>query len=358
MHRPLTPPDDFDRTLLAKYLAGECSPEEATEVERWIAAAPRRGEVVEELRSVWARAGELAERRTPVDLDAVRRRVAARLRAEAEREHRRVARPDSVSPSGGRRLHRLHPMWAMAAALLLVVGAGLVWRAQYGMGRDGAAAARTTAPQEYATPRGQRGVVRLADGTRLILAPDSRLQVARQFGTAATRDVHLEGEAFFQVAHDPARPFLVHAANAVTRVLGTEFSVRAYPGDREVAVVVKSGTVALQDAVLTHGHLGRVDAGGRTTVTGGVDLDRALAWTEGRLVFKNTPLGEALPELSRWFDLEFRLSDSALASRQLTASFRTQPGEPMVDALALMLDVRAERRGSVVTFYPADSAAK
>ena len=98
--------------------------------------------------------------------------------------------------------------------------------------------ARTTQPPP---------VLRLPDGTRGRLAPGSHLRVAAEFG-ADRRDIHLGGEAFFDVVHDPRRPFTVFAGNAGAREVGTAFSVRAYPQDSAATVVVREGEVALADA--------------------------------------------------------------------------------------------------------------
>jgi transmembrane sensor len=135
--------------------------------------------------------------------------------------------------------------------------------------------------------------------------------------------------------------------------------VRAYQGDSSVAVVVAEGRVGLaaQDgrqgsAVLTRGDLARLDPAGRVRVERGVDVARYLAWTQGRLEFVNAPLRDVLPELARWYDLDFRLADSALASRPLTASLGAESASEMLRLLEASLDVRVRRAGRVVTLQP------
>ncbi len=338
------PAEDFDWALLAKYLAGECAAAEAVEVERWIAADPARSALVDELRRAWQRTTELPDLLEPVDVDAARRRAAARIRTHAAT---RPPRPFTVESMAGGRSRWLTQAAGIAAVLVGVMGMGLVWR-QYIAANERSRVSVAPAPfREYSTPRAQRGTVQLLDGTRLVLGPASRLRLSRQFGV--TREVYLEGEAFFQVAHDSTRPFIVHAANAVTRVLGTEFSVRAYPDDREVEVVVKTGKVALRrssslpadaatslGAILTKGQLGRVGFGGPATVMKEVDLDRLLGWTEGRLVFHRTPLREAVAQIQRWYDLEIHLASPALAANAVTASFA--PGEPASEVLHVVAE--------------------
>jgi transmembrane sensor len=81
-----------------------------------------------------------------------------------------------------------------------------------------------------------------------------------------------------------------------------------------------------------------------------------FAWTEGRLVFDNTPLREALPQLSRWFDLEFRLADSSMGDVPLTATLRTQPTSDVLDNLAASLGMRQRQEGRTVTLYSTNPA--
>jgi transmembrane sensor len=214
------------------------------------------------------------------------------------------------------------------------------------------------APREYLTRPAQRADFHLKDGTHVLLGVASRLVVPAAFGTG-DREVFLEGEAYFDVRHDAASKFLVHTATAVTEDIGTAFVVRAYPADSGAQVAVAEGRVVLHSGtapdghgtLLSRGQVGKTDRGGPVSVLDAGDLAPYLGWTEGRLVFKDAPLREALPRLSRWFDLDFTLSDSSLGSRRLTASLGDQPTPEMLDLLALSLGVRLERRGDRVTLY-------
>jgi transmembrane sensor len=341
--------DDIDGPRLTRYIAGECSAQEAEEIRRWIAADPSRGELVDSLQRVWEATGRAAAR---WDVDAVWRAfVAARsarqvrpLRAGATAE-RRQARWRSVAMSWPVRI---------AAAFVLTVSGGLLWRAV------NQPRTRATAPHPmrlYATARGERADLHLADGTRIALNVDSRLRLPLDFGQR-TRTVYLEGEAYFQVQHDSTRPFRVVAANAVTEDLGTGFVVRAYAGATGVRVVVTKGRVALRQSrdtvagtVLSVGDLGRLDTAGVVTVRSGVDVGRYTAWTEGRLEFVNTPLAEVVSQLERWYDLDITLADSGLRARPLTATLGRQSTDEMLRLLAASLDVRVQRDGRRVTLH-------
>lgn len=87
-------------------------------------------------------------------------------------------------------------------------------------------------------------LISLEDGSRVTLAPESRIRYARKF-VGGKREVYLTGEAFFDISKDPARPFFVYANELVTKVLGTSFTIKAYKTSKEVTVEVKTGRVSV-----------------------------------------------------------------------------------------------------------------
>lgn len=352
----MTNPSDIPWERLAPYLTGELPADQAQDIERWITASPEHRALVEELRVVWGRAAELPEILEPVDVHAAWNRAAVRVAADAAPAVRSRRALTLVPLSSSKQSQRqMSWVWGIAAALMVAAGAGMLWRHDI-VGRDGAVVVQPRTDWTHMTARGERGAVTLPDGTRLVLAPDSRLRV-RDGLRGATRKVELEGAAFFQVAHDPAHPFLVHSAGTVTRVIGTEFSVTAYPGEDQVRVLVKSGKVAIgrgarEAAVLTRGHFARLDRTGMAVVDTGVDVERALAWITGQLDFTRQTFGQVVPQLERWYNLEINVTDRRLAERQLSASFQDETPDQVLAAIALLIGAHAERSGSTVTFSP------
>jgi len=204
--------------------------------------------------------------------------------------------------------------------------------------------------REIATRRGQRATLRLPDGTRVDLGVASAIRYAPAYG-GRERDVYLDGEAYFEVAPDPQKPFTVYAANAVTRDRGTKFGVRAYPGASQVDVVVVEGAVELSGRVLGTADLGRLDRRGRLRIEHGADTAAWLGWRRDRLVFSNTRLREALPQLNRWYDADLELGDSALGDYPLTASLHGEPLDKVLDLISAALNVRVARRGTTILLY-------
>jgi ferric-dicitrate binding protein FerR (iron transport regulator) len=354
-------PDEIDYAWLARYFAGEMSAGEVDAVRRWIAAAPHRATQVDELRAIW-----YARRAPPRTWDAeaaLQRVKSARLRRDdvvalyprAADDTRAQAETSAPSRWAGLRGLRAggRPRRVGRAAVLAAAAAAFAWVGRGALPRTPAASPLV----EVATRRGQRATLRLADGSRVTLGVGSRLRYPQDYG-ATSRDLYLDGEAYFEVVHDARRPMRVHTRRAVTEDLGTAFGVRDYSADSSVQVVVAEGAVVLKPAaapraardslVLTRAELGRLDADGRLTEQADVDVDAHLAWTAGRLVFVNAPLRDVVVRLGQWYGLDVVLADGALAGRRFTGSFADEPAAQVLDLLALSADVRVERRGATV----------
>jgi ferric-dicitrate binding protein FerR (iron transport regulator) len=329
----ITPADETSR-LVDRYLAGELSEADAGRLRERMEREPGLRAVVDALAS-----GLRAPAASSWNVDAAWDRTARRLDAGTVRRPAWIGRAARI-----------------AASVLLVASAGTAtwwWRTN-----AEPSAAQPAPMRETATARGQRATVRLADGTSVTLAPESRLRYGASF-TGATRNVELTGEAYFQVAHRPEQPFFIRAGGAVTRVLGTEFTVRAYAGAPDVRVVVRSGRVAFRSsaaapndsgAVLGRGDMAALAVGGTAPVVShGVNVDRYTAWTEGRLVFDGVPLRDAVAELGRWYDVDVHLADDTLGAQRLTAELRGERLTEALDAVAAALDLRYERAGRTVT---------
>ena len=349
--------DSIDWVLLTRFFNHSCTAEERRAVQAWVERDPANAAALDDARAVWEATGALPEswnvaagwRAIETKLDAI-----DRVGAAPGRQSDAVPAGAVVATIGE---HRRADVWrsrapigAIAAAVLVALGVGLV----VGSHRS---APLPTAGREYATAPGQRETVTLGDGTEFTLAPASRLRLAADYG-ASRRELTLEGEAYFAVVHDGARPFVVHTANAVTEDIGTRFAVRAYPEDRGVQVVVAEGAVSLGDtasasgsrSVLTHGMLGRVGGDGTTSVVRGVDIDAYVGWTRGALVFQATPVREAVTELSRWYGLDIQLGDSTLARGAITASFKDEALDDVLRSVATAIGGTVERQGHRVVF--------
>jgi transmembrane sensor len=344
--------DSADWEVIARYFAGECTSDEAAAVRRWLEAHPAEASALSSLND----ATGLLVNTTPADID-----VEAALRRVSERRDAADVIPIDSQRPGRRTPARVAVparRWSSialpaAAAAVIVVGGGLWWHSRQTSGYTPASTAQT-----FATNVGQRDSVRLADGTRVLLAPESRLTVANGYGNTV-REVELTGEAYFDVRHDGARPFAVHAGGAEIRDLGTTFTVRV-AGDQGVRVAVTSGSVSLAPAaaspnaavVLRPGDAGTLGTDGRTLVERGGTTEPDTAWTSGRLVFREAPVSSVRSELRRWYGIDLVI-DSAFAARHLSMTFDGESADRVLQVIALSLGAEVQRQGNTAVIKPA-----
>lgn len=332
--------DDLDWEAVGRYLAGESSPAEAAAVRRTLESSPNDAAFVALLDKHGVEAA-------PVDVEAALERVHGRLDAL------------TIVPLVPRR----RPMWlapslAAAAAVILIVGAVFTERLRNTPIPD-MAAARTT--QVYATLVGERDSIQLGDGTLVVLGAASALEVLPGFN-GAERVVSLRGEAYFNVHHDEARPFVVRAGATMIRDVGTQFSVRNRV-DGVVRVAVTEGVVAIRSAAqpteieLRVGDVAIADTSGRITAQRQALAEADTAWKRGQLVFSDAPMSDVRDGIRRWYGIDLHM-DTALVGRHVTATFRGEPVDRVLDVIALTLGARVNRQGDTANLRAGPSGSR
>ena len=225
-----------------------------------------------------------------------------------------------------------------------------------GIGAEGSVGAGATTA--FRTVAGQRRSIDLPDGSRVTLAATSSLRTLPNYGSGA-REVELTGEAMFSVTHDEARPFRVHVGSTIVEDLGTEFAVRAVAGEASIRIAVAAGSVAvrgesLSPVVLTPRDVALVSqlgSGADTVVVShDVDVNRFTAFSLGRLMFVDTPLSQVAIDLSRWYGVTVRITDTALLDRHLTSTFEAETLDEVLRIIGIALDVKYLRDGQSVEF--------
>lgn len=302
---------------------------EQDEFLQWLAADPRHGE--------W-----LALHRTVVaDFTAL---------ADWRPEHSAEPNPDLLAPPRRSRLWFLPSLLAAAAALVLVS----VWE-------------RAPAPDS------SLGASAPSEPRRRILADGSTVELNRgavvttDFTAGERRATLVSGEALFDVAKDPGRPFVVHAGGVDVRAVGTAFSVRLEPG--AVEVLVTAGRVAVAQpanpTALRSAPTGAIPpppsvvaAGHRATVTlassappaivpvSAQAIARQLNWQPQLLDFSFAPLGVAVDEFNRRNRVQFVLADESLAAMPIVASIRSDNVEGFARFLSAAPGIEIERRSA------------
>lgn len=298
--------------------AGDWTSADAAAFEAWLAASLHHRAAYYRLHAAWVAAGRLAA------LQPARSPVQSR-------------RP------GLRGLFTRGPV-ALAASLLLAL-AGF---ALYGQ-REGST-------QEFSTGVGGLQTVKLAEGSEVTLNTDSAIRV--QLRAGERRVQLLRGEAFFQVAKDPRRPFVVQAEAVQVVAVGTAFSVQR--ADARTQVLVSEGLVRVDlgqpgtlPASLPAGSMLRAAAdGARTLALPQAEIEQLLSWRSGLLVFRDTPLVEAVAQFNRYNSRKMVLAVPEIGELRIGGVFRATDQEVFLRLLETGFPVRAESQQDRLVLYP------
>lgn len=239
-------------------------------------------------------------------------------------------------------LANMRRIWQYAASV--AVFAGVLFVTGYKFLQSSSANQVTALKQQEAKP-GHINKMKLPDGTLVWLNAGSKLHYPETFAKNK-REVTLDGEAYFEVKHETARPFLVHSQSVVTQVLGTTFNVRSYAESRKIKVTVLSGKVAVYET----GKDGKSITKQPLMITANQEVvyakssrqlaynlkpiqsADAAAWKEGNLIFKNTELSEVIYALERRYNVKIAL-DNSMLNCPVTANFNNEPVENVMRIL-------------------------
>jgi len=196
---------------------------------------------------------------------------------------------------------------------------------------------------EVIAPVGSRTVVELSDGSVVHLNYGSRMKYPQNFW-GETRGVTLTGEAYFEVAHNPDKPFVVSAGLIDVKAVGTIFNINAYPENNDIATTLVEGKV-LVEKIQNNGNvetLKELVPGQHVIyakITGTVKtnkerIEKYIAWKDGMLVFDNEPIDQVAQRLSRMFNVEIQV-DEKLDKYKYTVTFVDEPLFQILDLLTV-----------------------
>jgi transmembrane sensor len=249
-----------------------------------------------------------------------------------------------------RRQHRLR--WAAAAAaVLLMASFSLVWYTRM--------SPATPHADTYATlsnPDGQHSRIILPDSSVVYLGGGSTVKYVKNF-LGAKRTVYLDGEAFFDVVHQAARPFIVKSGDISTVVLGTSFNVKAFALQKQVEVTVNTGKVGVMATVkgkqqliryLTPDEQLAINTNSGMYTFGRADAKSVSGWVKNDFIFHNTPLSEIALSLAHHYGVQIEFTEAELGKMRLTAKFINMPLQEVLDNLSVLGDLAYTRKGNQV----------
>lgn len=191
----------------------------------------------------------------------------------------------------------------------------------------------------FSTKPGVKSSVTLSDGSVVRLNAGSSIRYVQNF-VGETREVYLDGEAFFEVAHDTIKPFIVHTKDISTKALGTSFNIHAGAGEK-IAISLVTGKVEVKSQqvpefldYLIPGEQINTFAMGKSWEKGGFEQDVVLAWQNQTIIFDDTPLPEAVKMLELWFGVKISLLNYNEQNLTLSGKYKGETLKNILEGLS------------------------
>lgn len=348
------PTDEIDE-LLWQCLEGTATDEQYKQAGEWVHHSQAHRDYYRKLRDTWL-ASELLHPVAQQQID------------QAWDKMRQQIQP-------AKRFHI--PQWIRAAVVLIVVF-GLGMLTHLGLNKTG----DTEVAGVYVidAPKGSKSQITLPDGTSVWMNAGSKLTLKTDFGQR-TREIQLQGEAFFEVAHSPQKPFTVSAAEIRVHALGTSFNVKAYPEENFIETTLVEGSVRIE-GTHTAQHFAPVELKPHQTVTfykkespkeaiaeeattlqpadnytnridkieiaERVNIEKHISWKDKRWVFDGEDLDSFTKKLGRRYDVEFFFSDEELKKYKLTGTLEEETIGELLDAIRLTIPMDYEIKQNIV----------
>ena len=285
----------MNRSLVIRYFDGLTTPQETALVEEWLQSAENQRQMEHWLWEDWSATS-----------GAMPPETARRLRTNLRR---RISQPRVIA---------FRKTLSVAAAILVIALTGFVlWY------RKPAAPTAITFTNSIVNNTGYPQKTALPDGSTVWLNANTVIAIADNFNRS-DRHIRVTGEAFFNIKPDPARPFFAESGSLITRVLGTSFTIEAYPTEKETRISLVSGKVAVgstdTSCTLTPGQMAAYANMSRTMTISALTLDPA-AWINGKIILNKLALPEALDRLSRLYHVSIRYDREQLRQMVITGEF-------------------------------------
>ncbi|MBS1567223.1 MAG: FecR domain-containing protein [Bacteroidetes bacterium] len=317
--------------LLVKYLLGEASSEEQTLTEQWINAGEANRKEFEHFRLIWEASRELAVQ-SDLDEEASWQKFRQRIQASDLPPIATVATmhsPAAGNPFIAQRMRRPLSLWRIAAALLLAVGAGWLLSRWLPVKQENAIHSYATVVKDT-----------LPDGSVVTLNKNSLLTYPGRF-KGDMRMVGLQGEAFFNVAPDKNKGFMIHVNDVYITVIGTSFNVRSVHGHTQVIVETGAVRVMRGSQTIELHAADRVDIAATDSIMKPEpQTDKLYNYYRSKtFVCDNTPLWKLAEVLEQAYDTHIVIASPAARNLKITTTFNEEPLDNILNIISTTLGV-------------------
>lgn len=358
--------------LMAKKLSGEASPEELLELEGLLQSNPDLHLPVRIISDIWRQ--EAPEDRQTA-MNAFDRHLDRMREMNSDGNSFLLPKRRSVN-----KYWKILAGSAAVAAMILGIVFALHHPDPSSPVADRTAGTVAKVDSEISTRNGSKTHLVLPDGTLVWLNAGSRINYDKNYGVAL-REVNLTGEAFFDVARNAEKPFVIHTARIDIKVLGTRFNVRSYPTDKTTEATLIRGSIEVSikdrpsEKIILKPNEKLVVANDDSTLHRNMDghrggnTDESLvnirkptyepvtgaivetSWVDNKLIFQDEDFGELAASMERWYGVQIHFTSPSLKEWHFTGSFQNETIHQALDALKLTADFYYKIDGDRVTIY-------
>jgi transmembrane sensor len=356
-----------DRTwlLMGRKMANEASPQELKELEEILKHSPELHFSLQALTDLWHQSPTANQ----AELEEAYQKHLERMQAELA-DHpgntEDFVENSTLFPSSERSFFRRNALALSSFATIILLITGAIFYSMHS--KTTIAAKKPTSASEISTRNGSRTDIVLPDGTKVWLNAGSKLTYDKTF-EEAVRNVNLTGEAYFDVVHNPEKPFVIHTSAMDIKVLGTEFNVKSYPDESttEASLIRGSIEVTLKDkraekivmkpneklvvsnepkndfktlipAKKSLKHSDPIISLGRLNY---FSLDSTIletSWVNNRLIFEDESFEQVATRMARWYGVDFEFGDANIRKLRFTGNFKNESVEDALKAMQITAD--------------------
>jgi ferric-dicitrate binding protein FerR (iron transport regulator) len=336
--------------LIQRFISGNADEEQRQMLNEWMNRHPDNRKLVRELKEIWQ---STPPEEFDVDVQAAWREFQNRKGVSTSHEFKKLGNIP------GKTSKKLLYAMRVAAVVLVSLFAGIFVHYTLTATQDTEQVSDFYLMQTLETEKGEKARVTFSDGSRVVLNSASSVRFPQEFhGTK--REVYLEGEAYFEVAHDPEHPFIVYAQDVEVEVLGTEFNVQSWSEDASIEVAVREGKVAVgstgessnsqdqgeKQVILTKGLYTSVEQGGIPSPPKTVNVTNHLLWTQGGLHFDNEPFNKVVRDIERRFNVQVAGVPDDLKDIPYTGTFQYADLDEVLSVIGASMEIEYRRDGS------------
>lgn len=332
------------KALIKKYLDGQCSPEELKQVRAYL----KKEDAQQLFDQIWDE--EWAHQINPQQNNA----TSQQQQRWKQMLDQRIFDDASVPSPRIKPFYQRSQFWRYAAVWAVLILGVAFWQMN---SKKQAVLQQAIAITEMQNPKGQRTQIILPDSSIVYLGAMSKIRFAKKFASNI-REVVLEGEAFFEVTKNPKKPFVIRTGSISTQVLGTSFKIDAFAG-QPIKVLVSTGKVRVDRhvnrqiqpiAMLLPGEMVTWNENASKKVLANVAVTDVTGWKDGKLHFDETKLADIAKILERWYNVNIKIANPALANRLIKVNLTTNISiVKIMNILSLAGDFRYQINGKEIS---------